>query len=347
MSMVSVEQLRVRLSQMEERRAYFERKSTQPPTRLTRHEVWRHSYLSYPYLIGAPDDRIALRFRDIFINQTELGHSGKIGMRPFQTDDSFLQSFTHMLEEYGSRGGSPPSNVIMDARKPLFRYFQNGDPIAIRMFSGYNVPPSPILVKYGRRQFLDPMLNAGEIRICPASFYNNSGFLESARDDETSRYLFIPTFRERLAGKHHFDFQGHRISFGHDDIMLPVIVPDYYLFSLCDHVYYRMPTDFDADAALIIRDPARFIRQVISAFLARSPEWHVFHGPVTYYDPYRDHTNHDFTKFKVPEMVKHFAYAYQREVRIALRAKRSIRSALEPIHISIGAMTEYAELLYA
>lgn len=46
-------------------------------------------------------------------------------------------------------------------------------------------------------------------------------------------------------------------------------------------------------------------------------------------------------------MAKHFGYAYQREVRIALRAKQAIRAALEPIHISIGAMTDYAELLYA
>jgi len=275
MSMVSVEQLRIRLSQMEARRAHFERKSAQPPVRLRRHEVWRANYLVNPYLIGAPDDRIALRFRDIFINQIELGHNGKLGI-PFQTDDSFVQSFTHMLEEYGSRGGPPPDNVIIEARKPLLRYFENGDPIAIRMFSGYKPPMSPILVKYGQREFLEPMLDAGKIRICPASIYNNLGFLEAAQDDEISRYFFIPTFRERLAGAHYIDFQGHRMPFGDDDLVLPLTVRDYYMFSLCDHIYYRMPTDFGADAALIIRNPTRFIQRIISTFLARSPEWEVF-----------------------------------------------------------------------
>jgi hypothetical protein len=171
MSTVSVEQLRLRLFQIGERRAYFERKSTQLPEPLARHEVWRHHYLSFPYLIGASDERVAARFRDIFINQTELQNNDKIGIGSLQPDDSFVQSFTHMIEEYGSRTGSlPPDSVIIEAREPLLRYFEHGNPISARIFSGYNVPESPILVKYGKRQFLEPMLRAGEMRICNADY---------------------------------------------------------------------------------------------------------------------------------------------------------------------------------
>jgi hypothetical protein len=339
MPTVSVEQIRSRLAAIDARKAHYERKSETPPERLRRHEVWRHAYLSYPYLIGAPDDRVAKRFCDIFMNVTELGPDGKIGVHDFKKDDSFSQQFTHMLEEYGSRGG-PAVDVVAAARTPVLRYFENGDPIAMKMFGGYQPPPPPFLVKYGRRQFLEPMLREGRMRICPASYYNSNGLLASVKDDEVSRTFFIPTFRERLAGQDFIEFRGHRLQFGDDDIVIPVVGRDYFLFSLCDQLYYRLPTDFDADAALVIRDPVLFMQRIISHFLARNPEWTPLHGPVTYYDPYRD-----YTKMKVHEMSKHFGYAYQREVRIAFRAQRAISHALEPVFLNIGPMTDYADLI--
>ena len=120
-------------------------------------------------LIGAPDDRMARRFCDVFINTTELTSNGKIGIHDFRADDSWGQKFTHMLEEYGCRGGTPV-NVIAAAREPVLRYFKDGDPIALKMFDGYQAPVTPFLVKYGRREFLEPMVREGRIRICPASY---------------------------------------------------------------------------------------------------------------------------------------------------------------------------------
>jgi hypothetical protein len=340
MTEISIEQLRSRLAEFDARRKHYEWKSDHAHGKLARHEVWRHNYLSYPYLIGAPDDRIATRFRSIFLNTAELGNEGKIGIVPVQdAGDSFMQKFTHMQEEYGSRGGLP-LDVMQTARDPILRYFEHGDPIAVKMFANYTAPSSSFVVKYGRKQFLEPMMRMGDIRICPASYYNNDTLLDAVKDDELSRTFYIPTFQERLAGQHSIDFKGHRISFGNDDIVMPIIVPDYFLFSLCDHIYYRLPTDFDADAALIIRDPARFNQQVMAAFLAKWPSWGPMYGPVTYYDPYQD-----YQKVKVPEMTKHFAYSYQREVRIGFRAKQRISTTLQPEYLNIGSMTDFADLV--
>jgi len=339
MAFVSVDAIRSRLTEMNARRAYFEQKAQTPPERLVRHEVWRHAYLADPYLLGAPDDRVAKRFKDVMMNVTELDPHGKLGMHDVLKDDTWTRKFTHMLEEYGSRGGTPV-DVVQKARLPILRYFENGDPIALKLFDGYQAPSTRFLVKYGRKQFLEPMLAEGRTRVCPASFYNNPSHLASVQDDEISRTFFIPTYKERLAGKSALEFQGHNIVFGEDDIVLPVVSRDYYLFSLCDHIYYRMPTDFDADAALIIRDPALFTQRIISHFLAQQLDWEPLHGPVTYYDPYRD-----YTKIRVPEMSKHFGYGYQREVRIAFKAKGPIKSALEPVFLKIGPMNDFAELL--
>jgi hypothetical protein len=200
----------------------------------------------------------------------------------------------------------------------------------------------PVSLVSGAQIGIADMLGKGRLRICPASYYNDGGHLDSIRDDEMTRNFFIPTFQGRLNGETHVEVKGHRLPFNDDDVCLPLVFPDYYLFSLCDHIYYRMPTDFGADAALIIRDPIRFSQRIISAFLGLYPDCEPLYGPVTYYDPYLD-----YTKFKIPEMAKHFGYAYQREVRIAFRPKRRPRQPLRPVFLEIGPMNDYADLVSA
>ena len=110
MGKVKVNQLREKLKFIDERRRFYEWKSEQPQ-RLARHEVWRHTYLANPYLIGAPDERIAERFRHIFMNASEIGESGKLQLVPFTETDEFMQTFTHMQEEFNARCTDIPRSV--------------------------------------------------------------------------------------------------------------------------------------------------------------------------------------------------------------------------------------------
>jgi len=339
---VSVDQIRQRLAGVTERRLHFERQATQS-NQLKRHEMWRHSYLAWPYLIGAPDERVADRFRHVFLNLNEIGENGQLRPVPFTETDEHMQMFTHMLEEYGARtGGGPPNAVIQSAREPIHKYFEGGTPIGVKLFEGYQAPTTPILVRYGKREFMEPMFKTGELRLANAGLYNNDSHIDAVRDNETLRTFFIPTYKERLVGETYFNFKGRRIELGDDDLMLPLEFEDYYLFSLCSHIHYRMPADFNADAAIVIRDPQRFKQRLISTFLARHPGWIPLAGKVTYFDPYR------VTGFKDPEMAKHFAYAYQKEVRIALRRRYPPAlnaHPLEPVFLSIGSMSDYADLV--
>lgn len=339
MTKVSLDQIRQRLNIINQRRRHFEWKSEQPK-RLARHEVWRHTYLARPYLIGAPDERVAERFRNIFLNACEIGLEGKLCPVSMSETDEHMQVFTHMLEEYESRNRGIPANLIESSREPIFKYFEHGTPIGFTMFAGYKAPTTPILVKYGKREFLEPMLEAGNLRLANAKSYNDASFLHAVRDDETSRTFFIPTYKERLEGKTHIIVQGHRVEFEDDDIVLPLVFDDYFLFSLCEQIHYRMPTDFSADAALVIRNPDLFKQRLIAAFLERFPDWVPMEGKVTYYDPYRD-----YSKFRVPEMAKHFGYTYQKEVRVAFRPRRHVSTNLKPLFLSIGSMTDYADLV--
>lgn len=138
---------------MEARRDEFDRRAAANDGKLPRSDWWRHEYVSHPYLLGCPDDRLALRFHDAFINQTDLNREGKIGLLPIDDGNDFMRKFTHLLEEYSVRAGLPDLEA---AKKPIADYFANGGPIAARIFANYVEPPPPYLVKYGRRQFLEP-----------------------------------------------------------------------------------------------------------------------------------------------------------------------------------------------
>ena len=336
---VSADQLRQRFAEMELRRRYYEQKSGMPGA-LRRHEMWRHTYLARPYMVGAPDQRVAERFKNVFLNVNEIGSKGLLQPVPMKETDEYMQVFTHLLEEYGSRSGGPPDALISAARAPLMKYFENGKPTGYRMFEGYTQPSSRVLVKYGRREFLEQMFTHGKLRLSNAKFYNDEGFLDAVRDDETSRTFFIPTYKERLKGRSSITIRGNVVEFGDDDIVIPLVFDDYYLFSLCEKIHYRMPDDFNADSAIVIREPERFKQCLIKAFAAKFPNWEAIHGKVTYYDPYRD-----YSKFSVPEMAKHFGYAYQKEFRIVFRPKQRVMTKLEPLQLSVGPMTDYADFV--
>jgi len=341
MAEISSARLRRRFNAMAQRRQCYEWKSEQPG-RLARHEVWRHTYLAHPYLIGARDDRVAQRFRDIFLNAMEIEPNGKLGPVPFTRNDIYMQTFTHLLEEYEFRLGGLPPDVVQAAREPLVRYFDRGAPAGFTMFEGYSAPATPVLVKYGQREHLEPMLHSGALRLANAKSYNNPAFLDAARDNETRRTFVYPTYKERMRGESSASVENHTVTFGDDDFEIPLVFNDYYLFSLCECIHHRMVTDFNADAALVIRDPTRFTQALMAAFAARHPDWIGMSGKVVYYDPYRDRT-----KFRIPEMAKHFRYGYQREFRVAFCPRRKIASKLEPLYLSIGPMADYADLLRA
>lgn len=256
---ITLDQLKDRAAWMEARCRQFEEKVASQNGKVSLNESWRHEYVSFPYLLGAPDDRLASRFKDIFNNVIELSEKSQIVPLPISSEHAFMAKFTHLLAEYGIRtGGMPHEAILREATVPARKYFAHGDPVAAKIFEGYSVPPEPFTVRYGQHQHLEPMLRTGRIRISPASFYNDRNHNAAVRDDEIHRTFFIPTFHERLKGIHHTTVQGFRLEYGDDDLVLPVEAPNYFLLSLCDGIHYRMPTDFDADAALIIRDPQRF-----------------------------------------------------------------------------------------
>lgn len=72
--------------------------------------------------------------------------------------------------------------------------------------------------------------------------------------------------------------------------MIAVDLPYYFLYSLCDRIYHRIPTNFEAGATLTIRSATKFNHRLISLSLTQYLDWEPMAGPVTHYDPYLNYT---------------------------------------------------------
>jgi hypothetical protein len=188
------------------------------------------------------------------------------------------------------------------------------------------------------------MMRLGQIRISPASFYERGSLLKSMKsmkDLELERVFRIPAYKEALSGRTEVDYRGKSLPIENGALSLSVVGNDYYLFSTCLEVDRRMPTDFEATGALVIKDKGRFVEQFRRAFERQFGECFLRAGQVYYYDPYRLPPKHFL---HTPEFLKHFGYSYQKEHRIVVRPKeRSIGP--EPIFFEIGALSDFCELV--
>lgn len=338
--MDDIEQAKSRLSFWRNKFDEIEGKKTRNGGLLRRQEWWEREYYEVPYLTFASREYLEQRFFDHFHNQVRLTAEGQIAPRRDFADGGGLIAplFSHMMLEFNARGlGLPAANE--KALQQLEKYFENGEPTGVRLFRGLPEELDDVIVKFGKHQHLKPMLAHGRLRLTPAEFYQNSGLVEAMRDRETERWFHDPKFDLILAGEKYFNFNGINAKIEDGFFKFLVSCPNYVLWSACKDIDRRLPDDFSADAALIIRKPLVFasrIKQTIKKVWPKTPTWG---GDVKYYDPC---SSSDMQRR--PETIKHFSYLYQREWRFcAFPDEESMPT--QPLEISIGSLEDIAELV--
>jgi hypothetical protein len=305
--------------------------------KIKRHDFWRCEYYRRPYLAGATDDQIRARFCDVFFNVFDLDELGRFTPTAESfVDARFFQRFTHLLEEYGGRGGLP-ADVIRSARAPMLKYLDAQEP---QRRAWLNSSAGQVLVKYSKRQYLEETVRYGRLRVSPASYYNDINHISAIRDCEAERLLIIPTFDERMRGEKSIKYNGAELKFGDSDLEITLISNNYYLYCLCTGLHYRLPIDFEADSALVISDPRRFQRIFSKALRKEFPKSKLRWGEVYYYDPYTD-----YDKVTDPVMTKHFRYHYQREFRIVIDPRDGGANDWEPIYLELGDLRDLASIV--
>lgn len=324
-----------------QRERELQAKASNSAGRLERHNWWRYEYYKFPYLLLESSDAIEERFADVFANAVDLSIDGKIVLNLVANDGWFGYIFTELIEETNWRG-LLTRDLIANATRPIGAYFQDGDPLGVRMFGDRKTLGGHGLVKYSKREFVEDMYRHGRFRISPASYYSKGGHLKAVKDFETSRSYKLRALNEAMRGEEAIEVKGMSMKITNGVIPFEVEMVDYYLFSTCKDIDRRLPTDFEADAALVISDRRQFVERLKRAMLDRKPDWQFIAAEVQYYDPYK-HTPKDRNQ----EFWKHFSYAYQKEHRCVLRPKITIHDGLtlDPFFLELGPMGDIAEIV--
>ena len=249
-------------------------------------------------------------------------------------DNWMLQKWAHVMEEVGVRGGFS-GDVISASTEPLEKYFEQGKPDGLQLLADAIPADKMTLVKYSKREYIERMYRDGEIRIAPASIYADGSLLSAQQDLEVQRQFMIPTAESFTKGYLHMNVEGKVYNISDGDIQISEDLQNYYLYSMCREIDYRLPIDFNADAALVINDAKKFQRLFFDAVRDKLKGWDMRNGVVSYYDPYTDYKRH-----RVLEMTKHFRFNYQKEFRLLARPKKEQKLTLEPFFIRIGSLKD-------
>ena len=307
---------------------------------LPRHDIWRVEYYKNPYLLLESDETILERFADIFTNGMDLSVEGKITVTPMMEQNGRLSRFfTEIIEETNWRGilhsGSMP-----EVMEQLNAYFEDGTPLGVRMFASMPRVQKNCLFKFSKKEFVEDMYKYGRFRISPASYYSKGSLLRAVKDLETKRHYRLQAINEAIQGLNHIEFNGHQFNIVNGVVPIDFIVGDYYLFSSCGELSRRMPTDFEADSVLIIKNKTEFITRLKNRLLIYYPEWEFVEGDVYYFDSYND-----LPIDRNQEFYKHISYSYQKEHRCIVRPRPGNDENLSPFFIELGALDDICDVI--
>lgn len=338
--MEDVKKFKARLSFWKDKFQEIEGRRLRNGGLLKRQEWWQREYYETPYLTFASDQYLEQRFFDHFHNQVRLTAEGKIAPRLDFADDGGLIAplFSHMMAEFNARGRGLPA-ASEKAWQQLNKYFEGGQPTGVRLFHGLPEKLDDVIVKFGKHRHLKPMFEHGNLRLTPAEFYQKAGLAEAMRDLETERWFHDPKFDLVLAGKDYFRINGMTARIEDGFFKFVVSCPNYVLWSACNDIDRRLPDDFEADTAVIIRKPDEFASRLTKAVKKAWPTVPTWRGNVKYYDPC------SFADMKRrPETIKHFSYLYQREWRFCAFPNEG-EMPDEPLNLSIGSLEDIADIV--
>lgn len=308
--------------------------------KLPKHDWWRVAYYRQPYLLLESDDVIFDRFVDVFSNGLDITSEGKIAPTPMMANEGRMaRLFTELIEETNWRG-ILTQDSIQKANEQVKSYFADGLPPGVKMFKDRTEVTGSWLLKFSKKKYVTEMYKFGRLRISPASYYAKGSHIQAVKDLETARNYRLKAINEVLEGRSSIEFKGRTIPITNGIVPLKFMMDDYYLFSTCKEINRRMPTDFDSDAALVIKDKSAFIHRLRKALIHQFPGWEFLEGEVYYFDPYND-----VPKDPHQEFWKHISYAYQKEHRCVLRSRQPQSDTLLPFFVELGPLDDISEII--
>lgn len=306
---------------------------------LSWHQLTAEDYRRNRYMENLTDEELARRVEDIIGNIHIIDASGFVGVEPESAETYYWfgclgEVATEMILRHGEYPAGWTPGFIDRSRLP-----GSLDPRLLDQYRPLQ-PKSPLsdpyAVKYGQRQYMEEAYLYGRLRVAPASLYSDPSLNSARRDEElVTEIQFDPTPLQVVGS---YPSLGH-YSRGARQVIRQEMNTNYYAYCMASRLSSRLLLDFEADAALVIREPDEFFNRLGSSVRRQLPEWQTILTHVQYYDPLQVTPQ----EVKVVQW-KHFRYAYQREVRIAWLPQSPVHE-LPPLKVDLGPLTDIAELL--
>jgi hypothetical protein len=316
--------------------------------RQSHQHIWQLHYREQRYARHLSQPELDRRIRDIILNLLTATIGG-IGFRATEiapdeiANEStvWLEKAAHMLEEMELRHGPFPAGFTRDTlhKEPLPDFASELAAKAAQRLAAIDIGPGEVLIKYGKRQYMESLYDSGALRIQPATYFADTNHNEAIQDDELNLALAYAVSREELMTL----------------VTNPQILPsdaadqrldltlrwpsDYWVYCASRSIAPRSFVDYGADSCVIIRDRQRFERMLHDASLKKLSGTALQSNPVEYIDPILL-----TSPTKILPFLKHFRYTYQSEYRFCWFAPHAIPRA-KHCDVQIGSLREFSDLI--
>ena len=291
-------------------------------------------YIADRYLSHLSKEKLLDRGNDIFRNIFQLNDKGQITLENEESIAAYwMDLWSEFLQECLMRGITEKDMGPTVAGQSPFKGKDPRPKSIGQRLKDVDIPTSPYLVKYGKREHLDKLHKEGILRIAPASEFDDPSMNTAQKDNEQSIQFEIDVTSVPVMGPGAEKNTKRHIPLSMD------LNTNYYVTCLSEGLRHRLFIDFDADACLVIKDPDVFKDLVISALSAELTGFQFKAERVTYYDPL------SISPVDLePIFHKHHRYTYQEEVRI-IAVPNEPTTILEPVFINLGSLTEISNVI--
>lgn len=291
-------------------------------------EFWEFQYESYRYLGDLDNETLIRRYKSILRNMRRLISSER-SVIPI---GSSLSSWYWLRKEHQTRleffirelplPEEPPAQLPENTKHgaPAWPHHPNA---------------CDVIFRFGKREYMQPLLKEGRIRVCPASRYLDGVAGDPRTDNELTKTAVLPKAYVRITTK-----TGQNIPL-RSGVSRSVSSANYFVFCASCGYHPEMFSDFEADCCVVITDPRLFERRLEQAMASELPGWYFVALPVQYFDPHalahRDYID--------PVLSKDFAFAYQMEFRIAWVSLQG-KAAQDCKNLRLGSLEDIAHAYY-
>ncbi|NVK18013.1 MAG: hypothetical protein HWE30_04895 [Methylocystaceae bacterium] len=255
-------------------------------------DIWEMEYCSYRLLGRMTEQQLLARYHGIVRNMPSYTAPERdiVPIISYQSSWYWYRKEHLTRLEFALRGFSQPElqNIV-----PLD---QNSEVVP----NG-----TTVLYRYGKREYMQQMVEEGRIRFSPAEAYEGDDNNDARRDDERRKHSFTPGEYLTITSE-----DGRPIPIL-CDMQRTVTGAEYSLVCFSSVWDERLFDEFKADTCVIIHAPEEFLKRIGDAGMSVYPGWYYHHNPVQYFDPYEQRKNEYFDA----SMSKDFSYAYQNEYR--------------------------------